>query len=268
MRVNPATESVLENNALDNLHRDLKNNEAEENLMRAVAQKNPARISPRISNLFPRGAAGAELRGPGDPSLLFYEEARYVANALPARAREFAAGRLCARRALERFGFARYPLRVSGDRSPQWPPTLVGSITHIDGGGAAVVAQRRLFRGIGLDMETVGGVTRETWPVVCTAEEAAALAALPETEQARYAALVFSAKESFYKCQHQVTRQWLEFHDVSLNIFFDDANAGYFVPTLRKKIQALEWGATACQGRFRFYGNLVLTGIALKAPTI
>ncbi len=233
--------------------------------MPVVAQKNPAKISPRISNLFPRGAVGAELHGPGDPSLLFYEEAQYLTHAGPMRAREFAAGRLCARRALERLGCTRYPLRVGDDRSPQWPSKLVGSITHAHGACAAVVAQRRLFRGIGLDMESVDGVTRDTWPIICTPDENAVLAALPEREQARHATLVFSAKEAFYKCQYHITRQWLEFHDVSLNVIFNDANTGYFFPTLRKKMASLEFDATAWEGRFQFHENLVFTGIAFKA---
>ncbi len=274
MRVNAAMDalhdSALENNTNDHLRHGLKNNSLgrerrNENLMAAVSLKNPARISPRISNLFARGTVGAELHEPGDASLLFYEEARYLTNAMPTRAREFAAGRLCARRALERFGFTRYPLRVSSDRSPQWPSALIGSITHAHGVCAAVVAQRRFFRGIGLDMEIVDGVTRETWPVICTPPEAAALAALPSAQQARYAALVFSAKESFYKCQYNVTRQWLEFHDVSLDIIFEDSHTGYFVPTPRKKINALGLDATTWMGRFQFYRNVVLTGIAFKA---
>jgi 4'-phosphopantetheinyl transferase EntD len=59
---------------------------------------NPAAHSPSIESLFLPGVAAAELCGPGDPELLAPEESVAVARAVPKRVREFAAGRLCARR--------------------------------------------------------------------------------------------------------------------------------------------------------------------------
>jgi len=91
--------------------------------------------------------------------LLFPDEAQYLGRAVPKRIQEFAAGRLCARRALAEFGFTDYPLRSNSDRRPQWPAPVIGSITHIAGMCGAVVAKQRQFRAIGLDMEIVGRVT-------------------------------------------------------------------------------------------------------------
>ena len=53
------------------------------------------------------------MRVPGDASLLAPEEAAIVANAVPKRVGEFAAGRLCARRALAELGMSR--------AFPSWP---------------------------------------------------------------------------------------------------------------------------------------------------
>jgi 4'-phosphopantetheinyl transferase EntD len=228
-------------------------------------QNNPASLSPLLASLFPPGVAAAGLRMAGDPSLLFPDETRYLGRAVPKRTREFAAGRLCARRALAEFGVTGYPLRMNRDRRPHWPAPVIGSITHTTGMSGAVVASRKQYRAIGLDMEIVGRVTPEIWPVICTPVETAWLAALRQPEQDRCAALIFSAKESFYKYQYGVTRQWLEFDAVTLDLPSNYANAGCFVLRPRKSIALLEHDTTPWMGRFEFHGNLVVTGMVLEA---
>lgn len=224
-----------------------------------------ARLSPLVTHLFPPGVVGAELRVTGNPSLLFPNEAMDLGRAGPKRIQEFAAGRLCARRALAEFGFNDYPLRMNGDRRPRWPASVVGSITHTTGMCGAVVAQKPQFRAIGLDVEIVGSVTPEIWPTICTPEESAWLGALHGPEQGQCAALIFSAKESFHKCQYGVTRQWLEFDDVMLDLPSSGANAGCFVIRPRRRIALLEHDAMPLMGRFRFHGSLVVTGMVLEA---
>jgi len=104
--------------------------------------KNPADLSPTLSRLFLPGVVAADLRGPGDVKLLMPEEARYLGRAVPKRVREFAAGRLCARRALAEFGIVDFAVEVADDRQPVWPASMVGSITHTAGFCAAVAAER------------------------------------------------------------------------------------------------------------------------------
>jgi 4'-phosphopantetheinyl transferase EntD len=227
-------------------------------------QKNPATASPLLASLFPSGVAGAELRVVGDPSLLFPEESQYLRRAVPKRIQEFAAGRLCARRALAKLGFAHYPLRMDGDRRPRWPARIVGSISHSAGICGAVVAESPRFSAIGLDIEIVAGVTREIWPYIGTPEETAWLAGLPEPEQTRCAALVFSAKESFYKCQYGVTQQWLEFHDIALDLGLSDLSTGRFALRPQRRIRFLEHHTMPLMGRFEFHGSLVVTGMVLE----
>lgn len=222
-----------------------------------------AGLSPALAGLFPPGVVGAELRLAGDPPPLSFDEVRHLGRAVPERVQEFAAGRFCARRALAEFGFIGYPLGMNADRRPRWPASVVGSITHTDGICGAVVAEQRRFRAIGLDMEIVGRVTPEIWPYICVPEETAWLTALREPERSRCAALIFSAKESFYKCQYGVTRQWLEFDDVALDLFSPGASAGRFALRPRRRIALSEHEPMT--GRFEFRGNLVVTGIALEA---
>ena len=226
-------------------------------------QEDSAGLSPALAGLFPPGVVGAELRIAGDLPSLFPDEAQHLGRAVPKRVQEFAAGRFCARRALAELGFTGYPLGMNSDRRPRWPASVVGSITHTDGICGAVVAEQRRFRAIGLDMELVGRVTPEIWPYICAPEERAWLAALREPEQSRCAALVFSAKESFYKCQYGVTRQWLEFDDVELDLLSPGASAGWFALRPRRKIALLE--RDPLMGRFEFRGSLVVTGVAFQA---
>src|SRR5216683_8440334 len=174
---------------------------------------NPATLSPRLGSLFPPGAVAADLRGPGDLKLLLPAEAKYVGRAVPKRVQEFAAGRLCARRALAEFGIVDFPVRVADDRQPIWPDSFVGSITHTEGYGAAVVAERRRIRALGLDSEIVGQVKAPLWAAICTTSEIAWLRSLHPSEQAPAATLIFSAKEAFYKCQYPLARERLGFLD-------------------------------------------------------
>jgi 4'-phosphopantetheinyl transferase EntD len=228
-----------------------------------VQRANPARLSPLLTALFPPGVVAAELREDVDPSQLPADEMRQVAHALPKRRREFAAGRLCARRAAAELGIADFPLPMSRDRRPCWPAALVGSITHTAGYCGAVIAERTRFRSIGLDAEVVGQVTADLWPQLFTRAEAAWLGARPRREQARCAAAAFSAKEAFYKCQYGITSRWLEFDDVVLDLCFDGPDAGSFRVEPGMRAGALDDALLRAAGRFHFHAGLVLTGMAL-----
>src|SRR5216683_504111 len=132
---------------------------------------NPAILSTHLGALFPPGAVAADLREPGDPELLLPAETVYVERAVPKRVQEFAAGRLCARRALAEFGIVDFPIKVADDRQPIWPDSMVGSITHTAGYGAAVVAERQSAAALGLDSEVVGDVNAEVWRRICVPAE-------------------------------------------------------------------------------------------------
>lgn len=180
----------------------------------AAASPNPAILSSAFAELFPAGVAAAELRILADAALLYPEESVSIARAVPKRVSEFAAGRLCARRALAEFGIADFPLRMASDRAPVWPDSMVGSITHTRGCCVAVVAERRRFASLGLDLEVAGDVKRRLWEHICVPAELAWLDSLPTRARSSSAALVFSAKEAFYKCQYPLTAEPLRFSDL------------------------------------------------------
>src|SRR5579859_734056 len=156
-----------------------------------VASSNPAVLSPAIAGLFPPVVAAAELEGPGDLALLDPSERAAVAQAIESRAREFAAGRLCARRALAELGLEQ-PIPAASDRQPIWPQGIVGSITHTEGIAAAVVASRSRFAALGLDAERASRLKPELWPKICVEEEIAWLESIEGPERAAAAALIFA----------------------------------------------------------------------------
>jgi 4'-phosphopantetheinyl transferase EntD len=224
---------------------------------------NPASLSNDLGTLFPPGAVAAELREPGDPQLLLPAEAMYVVRAVPKRVREFAAGRLCARRALAEFGIVDFPLRVADDRQPVWPGSMVGSITHTAGYGAAVVAERLSVAALGLDCEVVGDVKAELWPRVCVPTETAWVESLPASERPAAVTLIFSAKEAFYKCQFALVRERLNFHDVRVEAAAWGASSGGFRIQPTRRIALCARAAPPLQGRYRFHQEFVTAGMAL-----
>jgi 4'-phosphopantetheinyl transferase EntD len=241
--------------------------------MRDAPAMNPATLSAMFAGLYPLRVAAAELRGEGDPSLLDPEEAAFVANAAVERVREFAAGRLCARRALAEFGIANFALKVAPDRRPLWPDALVGSITHTAGLCAAVVAERTLLAAIGLDTEVSGAVKRELWPGICVAREIEWLDSVEPARQAAAATLIFSAKEAFYKCQYPLTAERLNFSDLCVTVPDWGAPQGVFavLPTRplsltdRPAPAAHATAPAALRGRFRFHEEFVSAAVHLPA---
>jgi 4'-phosphopantetheinyl transferase EntD len=229
---------------------------------------NPAALSIPLGTLFPPGAVAADLRGAGNPELLLAGEATYVGRAVPTRVQEFAAGRLCARRALAEFGIVDFPIRVAEDRQPIWPDAFVGSITHTEGYGAAVVAERRRMHALGLDSEIVGRVKVPLWAAICTQSEIAWLRSLPPAEQAVAATLIFSAKEAFYKCQYPLTRERLNFLDAVVQAVTEPASTGTFSIRSTRRIAFEDHVIMPLQGRYLLHEEEVTAGIAVPVEAM
>jgi 4'-phosphopantetheinyl transferase EntD len=227
---------------------------------------NPASLSTRLGSLFSPGVIVAILREPGDPRLLLPEEAAHLGRAVPKRMQEFAAGRLCARRALAEFGMPDFPVRVADDRQPIWPDSMAGSITHTAGFCAAAVAERRRIQALGLDSEVVGDVKAEIWPHICLPDEIAWIQSLPSAEQAPAVTLIFSAKEAFYKCQYPLVRERLGFHDVRIEAPTWDASAGIFLVHPVRSVAIAAHASLPLHGRYLFHETLGTAGINIPAP--
>ncbi len=179
---------------------------------------NVARLSQPLQALFPAGVVVAEMREPGEVCQLLPREADTLTRAVPKRIGEFVAGRLCARRALAELGIVNFALEVLQDRTPKWPASVVGSISHTAGMYLAAVAANSQVAALGIDCEVVGHVSAEIWPTICGATECKWLESLPARERPAAVTLIFSAKEAFYKCQYALTREWLDFKDLYVRV--------------------------------------------------
>ena len=224
---------------------------------------NPADLSVDIRSLFAATVVAAELREPGDAALLLPAEAQFLGRAVPKRVQEFAAGRLCARRALAEFGIADFALRVADDRQPIWPDFLIGSITHTAGFCAAVVGERRLFLGLGLDCEAIGQVTADIWPRLFGREESNWIYSLAPPERAAAAAMIFTAKEAFYKSQYPAVGDRLDFLDLRIEPRSWDASRGLFEIHPVRALPIIEIARAPLLGAYRIDGERALSGVAL-----
>jgi 4'-phosphopantetheinyl transferase EntD len=227
---------------------------------------NPATLSSPVAGLFSPGAVAAILRRPGDPGLLLPEEAAGMGRAVPQRVEEFAAGRLCARRAMAELGILDFAIRVGDQRQPLWPDSVVGSITHTAGFCAAVVAPRARSLALGLDSEVVGDVKPGIWHRICLPIEAAWVRSLPASERAAAVTLIFCAKEAFYKCQYPVVGERLNFHDVSIEAAAWGAADGMFRIHPVRSVAIAAHAAQALGGRYLFHERFLTAGLDLPQP--
>jgi 4'-phosphopantetheinyl transferase EntD len=150
---------------------------------------------------------------------LFPEEEEIVARAVEKRRREFTTARACARRALVDLGLAATAIPSGPRGEPQWPPGVVGSITHCDGYRACAIADRGEFAALGVDAEIDSplppGVLRE----IALPAERELLAALARREPGpSWDRLLFSAKECVYKAWFPLAGRWLGFEDAMVTI--------------------------------------------------
>jgi enterobactin synthetase component D / holo-[acyl-carrier protein] synthase len=214
--------------------------------------------APHIAALFADGALAYQTRDMFGADTLQPQETQYLARAVPKRIHEFAAGRACARAGLSQLGFGIVALPMGADRAPQWPAGATGSITHTEGFCAAVVATSTHIRALGLDAERADCVKPHLWRRICTPEELATLLASDAQAALAAATLIFSAKEAFYKCQYTLTRQWLGFADLSL-----DVRAGEFTVRATRPLQIADHSPGPWHGKYLREGNLVITGACI-----
>jgi 4'-phosphopantetheinyl transferase EntD len=133
----------------------------------------------------------------------------------PARIREYAAGRACARRALAALGHPPAPIPSAPDRSPVWPAGITGSITHTASYCAAATARTRDVLCLGIDAEPRALLERDVVELICTPDERQWCARQPGPD---WPTVIFSVKEAVYKAWAPLARQWLDFHEVEVRL--------------------------------------------------
>lgn len=140
--------------------------------------------------------------------------------AVRSRVRSHLAGRLCATEAIAQLTGGTPPgtLPVGPLGAPVWPAGVVGSITHSADIAAAVVAPASRWRGVGIDCERLMDDARAAELADMIVPEAEALqvhaAAHARPSRGTTISIVFSAKESVYKCLAPITGTFFDFATV------------------------------------------------------
>jgi 4'-phosphopantetheinyl transferase EntD len=219
-----------------------------------------------IGDILPPEVAVAEEFGDVADAEIFPEEEKEVANAVDKRRREFATARVCARKALAELGLPPAPIPRGVRGAPQWPPGVVGSITHCAGYRAAAVARDHEVVTIGLDAEPHDKLPAGVLDAVSSEQERARLAELsagwPDVCWDR---MLFCVKESVYKAWYPLTARWLGFEDASVDI---DPVAGTFTAALLVAGPVVNGAeVTGFTGRWLVSNGLITTAIALTAAS-
>lgn len=150
---------------------------------------------------------------------LYPEERPLVQGAVVKRVREFATGRLCARRALTKLSVAPTAIPCDSAGAPIWPPGITGSISHCDRRVVAVVTRTEWIPGLGVDIEYLGRrFPTEVIPALCTSAEKARLQRLPRAALDLQAYILFSVKESVFKCLYTTLRWQLGWQNIDVHL--------------------------------------------------
>jgi 4'-phosphopantetheinyl transferase EntD len=217
-----------------------------------------------IEKILPAVVSCDETFSDAPDAVLFPEEMSIMAKAVDKRRREFATARRCARNALGRLGVAAVPIPAADGGAPQWPPGVVGSITHCTGYRAAAVACICDIATVGVDAEPNDRLSDGVLGMVSHASERAQISelvsAIPDVCWDR---LLFSAKESVYKALFPLTRRWLGFDEAAITIGVRDG-------TFDARLLVRAFGrsgrpVTGFAGRWLVTDGLILTAIAVPA---
>jgi enterobactin synthetase component D len=175
---------------------------------------------------------------------------------------EFLAGRVCAQRAIRRLtGRTHAIIPLQSDRSPVWPADVVGAITHTAGYAAVLVAPSTMYHGIGIDCACV--LSPDKLPLhkyICIPNELEGLLARYSTwSPAELLTLIFSAKESLYKCLYPQVRIFFAFHAAHVTAI--DIERHTFTIQLEKDVHANMPAASQWMGSFVYQHSLLMTVI-------
>lgn len=171
-------------------------------------------IAPDISGLFPGGVLTAcEVRDKWSDQLL-PAESQQLGDVCEKRRAEYSAGRNCARRLLVAMHADPVAL-LSGDyRQPLWPAGFVGSISHADEICAVALARSTEIDSLGIDVEVFEELDDAVTDLVLTRAEQRAT----RYEQKWVRKLIFSIKESNYKCCYHRVRAFIDFQQCEVRL--------------------------------------------------
>lgn len=187
-----------------------------------------------------------------------------LATAIPKRKSEFLAGRYCAQMALKKMGVdCPHTIAIGENRAPCWPDGTVGSITHSRGFASAIVAPSGLVRSIGIDSEALIAektANNVSGHILTDQERHDASTGLLESDR-HYLTLVFSAKESIFKCLYPLVQQYFDFRHARVEL--DPDRPGHFDFQLLKDLGGEFRSGYAGSGYYTLNDDFIHTAVVL-----
>jgi 4'-phosphopantetheinyl transferase EntD len=124
---------------------------------------------------------------------------------------------------------------------------------------------RRDVLSLGIDVEPDEPVEKALWSRICTDAEHRFISTLDEPDRGAMVRLIFSAKECLYKCQYPVTKSYLGFHDVELEV---DVEGERFAGRLGLSVGKHLSAGTKLEGRFTRTGGHIVTTMSFEAAPL
>jgi 4'-phosphopantetheinyl transferase EntD len=225
-----------------------------------------------IEKILPDVVASVEAFDDPPDAVLYPGEAEVISRAVDKRRREFRTVRHCARQALRQLGLP--PVSVlPGERGePQWPPGVVGSMTHCGGYRAAAVARSCDLRTLGIDAEPHQPLPAGVLNTIALDEERNNLSELAAADSATcWDRILFCAKEAVYKAWFPLTRRWLGFEDAHVTInpgTIDPAHGTFSAHLLVDGSTITGKALTHVNGHWLRTNELLITAIALPVADL
>ena len=194
------------------------------------------------------------------PEALESERPENFENYSKERKTEFLMGRDCAERALKKLdGCKSYSVGVKKDRSPVWPPGVIGSITHNKNWVLSCVASNKRMKGLGVDIEStlrIKALKNIESKILVEEEKALGLSLKKEISPQDFLSLVFSSKEALFKCLYPICQTFFYFKDAE--IIRIDTVGKEFTFRLKRDLGEIKKGALF-KGHYKKIDNDLLT---------
>ena len=148
-----------------------------------------------------------------------------LVKAHPNRQQQFLLGRYCAHKALFKSGLVgECSIPIGNDGAPVWPQGFCGSITHCEGYVKAVTSLCKYYISLGVDSQTV--MNEKTYnnivsKILTPNEQNIKINGYSNYE---LATLIFSSKESIYKCLRPISQRFFGFQAAEITSIDTDSS--------------------------------------------
>ncbi|MES9828173.1 MAG: 4'-phosphopantetheinyl transferase superfamily protein [Candidatus Thiodiazotropha sp.] len=167
-----------------------------------------------LSSLFPSNVVIVHATDEMWETAVRTEEEQLIQDSVVKRQRQFRAGRNAAHAALEQLNAPSGPLLRGEKRQPTWPLGFLGSISHCDDRCVVVCALEGEVVSLGIDVEPLQPLKPGIGRYIDTEEEKVFMQHHGDLPQR----LIFSAKESLYKCYYPLVGRFFGFQSVTLDV--------------------------------------------------